>query len=174
MPFNLKLIYSLIMAWKLLWFSLLNADLKICILLNDKTVQEEIDWSQYMKDALNVMPPAYFYGYWQINTTGKRARSQLQITPPPPSQSHHHCLYIYRWWTRCHMHKSLHQQRWPTFTHIAEMHYPLSDCTHIYGLVSVNIWQVLIKVNGYCFFCIEEFIAHLFNFMSDTILPDCC
>lgn len=94
MPFNLKLIYSLIMAWKLIWFSLLNTDLKICILLNDETVQKEIDWNQYMKDALKVMPPAYFYGYWQTNTTGKRARSQLQITPLP-SQSHHHCLYIF-------------------------------------------------------------------------------
>lgn len=54
----------------------------------------------------------------------------------------------------------------PCDTHIpvanAEMLYPPHNCAYIHHLVSVNIEQVLMNVNG-----------GEGTFMSDAILPDC-
>ena len=82
-------------------------------------------------------------------------------------------------WTRCHTHKNPNQWRSLTVT-TAETHHPLPHCAHIQRLVSINVQQVLMNVNGCHFFCTEEFsptaLLHMHfhvrhYFVSAPLLP---
>jgi len=68
----------------------------------------------------------------------------------------------------CHTCKNLHEQMWPTVAVItAETHHLPSHCAHIHCLVSINVQQVLINVNGYNFFFMEVFSSiHTFSLYS--------
>jgi len=63
---------------------------------------------------------------------------------------------------------------------VAETHRPPLHCAHIHSLVSINIQQVLMNINGGHFFCMEEFRGtpllhpHFHVRCHSVRLPLCC
>ena len=83
--------------------------------------------------------------------------------------------------THCCAGKNVRQQRWlTTDVTTAKTYHPLPHCAHVHYLVSINVQQVSVNVNGCHLFHMEEFNStpllhpHLHVRCHSVRLPICC